>query len=367
MSYVLEHRTPVLMATVVALFVVGAVDLLTGPLVSVSFLYLVPVAAATVTAGWRVGIAFSLLSGFISVGGVDFLGARDHGLATWNGVVMTLTLAFVVVLVDQATRRAKEALAAEARSREFLAMAAHQMRTPIAGIRSSAEALLMGDADAETSQWLLAGLAQQSQRAAHLLTGLLRMARLDQHEPVPVGPVDLVALARHAVDLVAALTPALRWDVTASGDTTIVATCNADAVLEALTNLLDNARRHAMTRVAVAVTAADGTTQVSVGDDGPGVPAGSEVQVFDRFVSLDGGGGTGLGLAISRGIAESHGGTLDWEAGRFVLRLPRDGQRTQSDRRSVSHAASERSAESSPRTSSAARSDAADVRDGSPA
>jgi signal transduction histidine kinase len=65
-----------------------------------------------------------------------------------------------------------------------------------------------------------------------------------------------------------------------------------------------------------------GVLVISVHDDGPGLPEGARSAVFERFVSLDGHGGSGLGLPIARGLAEAQGGTLDYEDGSFVMRLP---------------------------------------------
>ena len=97
-------------------------------------------------------------------------------------------------------------------------------------------------------------------------------------------------------------------------------------------NVLDNATRHARSHVVVAVRAGDGTAELTVTDDGPGIPADQAERIFERFARLDDArssadGGAGLGLAIAREIAERHGGTLTVDVGhrdgaRFVLRLP---------------------------------------------
>ena len=68
--------------------------------------------------------------------------------------------------------------------------------------------------------------------------------------------------------------------------------------------------------------AVNGTAELIVADDGPGLPAGHETDAFLPFVSIDGQGGTGLGLAIARGLVESQHGTLTYEHGAFVIRMP---------------------------------------------
>ena len=83
-------------------------------------------------------------------------------------------------------------------------------------------------------------------------------------------------------------------------------------------NLLENAVRHAGSRVRLGLRAVDGVAVLDVTDDGPGIPAEDRDRVFDRFFTADGarrrGSGSGLGLAIARSVAVRHGGTLDWSA-----------------------------------------------------
>jgi signal transduction histidine kinase len=95
-----------------------------------------------------------------------------------------------------------------------------------------------------------------------------------------------------------------------------------DAVREALANLLDNARRHATNRVEVTLSTIGDIVEMSVTDDGPGLPEDAVEQAFERFVVLDTQGGSGLGLSIARGIARAHDGDVTYEQGRFVIRFP---------------------------------------------
>jgi signal transduction histidine kinase len=97
-----------------------------------------------------------------------------------------------------------------------------------------------------------------------------------------------------------------------------------------LVNLIANARSHGRPPIEIEATHVDGSVTVEVRDRGPGIPPGSEEQIFDRFHQLDparSGEGTGLGLAIARGLAEQHGGTVTAGNRRgggavFSLRLP---------------------------------------------
>jgi len=207
------------------------------------------------------------------------------------------------------------------RSRDFLAYAAHQLRTPISATRASAEALLLKGASRGQEQ-LLSALAHETGRAGRLVTALLHMARLDQGEtPVP-RPCDVVELCRGELERLGGRAPSLRWVLEIAGPVPETVVLSPDATAEALANLLDNARRHAQGAVLVQVAMATEGLRISVHDDGPGLPDAARASVFERFVSLDGHGGSGLGLPIARGLAEAQGGHLDYEDDSFVLTLP---------------------------------------------
>jgi signal transduction histidine kinase len=209
----------------------------------------------------------------------------------------------------------------EQRSRDFLAYAAHQLRTPISTTRASAEALLLKGASPGQED-LLSALVRETGRAGRLVTALLRMARLDQGEVPARQPCDVAELCRTEVERMEARSPTLRWLLEADGSIPALVPLSPEGTGEALSNLLDNARRHALGEVRVRVSMRSGVLVISVHDDGPGLPEGARSAVFERFVSLDGHGGSGLGLPIARGLAEAQGGTLDYEDGSFVMRLP---------------------------------------------
>lgn len=227
--------------------------------------------------------------------------------------------------LDDTLRRlqaaALEARASEAVSRTFLADAAHQLRTPVAGIRACAETLLRGPPSGDAER-LLAMMVRESIRAGDLIAALLRIARLDQGVPLATERVDLVALCAEEVERLGLLRPELTVALEVVPPAPPGPVClDAAAVREVLGNLGDNAVRHAVGRVLVRVEAAGEQVGVRVLDDGPGVPEGDREAVFQRFVSLDGRGGSGLGLPIARGLARAMGGDLLCDGG-FLLTLP---------------------------------------------
>ena len=306
-------------AAVLAVAVIGLVDFYTGPLWEMSAFYLLPVAGITVVGGRRAGYSLAALSCIAGMLSDVVFQAGHRDVAAWNVAFMVETLIIVVELVARLQQRAVEARDAERRGREFLAYAAHQLRTPIAAIRSTVEALVVsGDEDRDQ---LLTSIARESARAGRLVNALLRVARLDQHEALPRVPTDVVGVVNAEVQRLQTAASPLVWQVDAP-EAGVVTVGDPESLAEAMAALLDNARRHARTRVTVGVRALGDTVEVAVSDDGPGLPPGSGETAFDRFVSLDGRGGTGLGLPIARGIAEAHGGTLTYEDKAFVVRLP---------------------------------------------
>lgn len=205
----------------------------------------------------------------------------------------------------------------------FLADAAHQLRTPITGIRAAAEVLAMG-LDPDDERRALGLLVDQSARVGHLLTGLLRLARLDLGEEPEQVLVDLETVCRTEVECFQQLHPELVVELRGGVGSAAPIELDPAAMTEALSNLFDNACRHATARVDLRLAVEGPTIEIAVADDGPGVPPTQAERVFDRFVSLDRGDGSGLGLPIARAIVEAHGGTLVYDAGEFVIRLARE-------------------------------------------
>lgn len=218
----------------------------------------------------------------------------------------------------------EEARASEELSRRFLADAAHQLRTPVAGIRACAETLLRG-AGPDQRDRLLADLVRETAMAGRLITALLSLARLDEGRPLALRPTDLVALCASEVDRARASAPDLDVVLRVFNAPTVPPSIDGEAIGEILANLLDNARRHARRRIDVTINDGASALEVIVADDGMGVPPEAVASIFQRFVSVDGKGGSGLGLPIAKGIAEAHAGRLTCEQRGFVLSLPVGG------------------------------------------
>lgn len=203
--------------------------------------------------------------------------------------------------------------AAGARQRRFIADASHELRSPLAVLRTQLEvALTHPDPDVRAD--LVAGALQDTERLQSLAADLLLLARLDAvgHDR-PTEPVDLTELVRTTVQ--ARSTDPHPVTLVASGDVTVPG--NPLWLGRLLTNLLDNAQRHARHGVTVRLAAdrARSEAVLDIVNDGPRIDPEDREKIFERFARLDDArsrddGGTGLGLPIARDIAAIHGGTL---------------------------------------------------------
>jgi signal transduction histidine kinase len=227
------------------------------------------------------------------------------------------------------------ALASEARLRDFVSDAAHELRTPVTGMRSTSEHLLRADPPREERERLLISLVREADRAGRLVEDLLLMARIDRGLELTRAPVHTGELVAECVTPREVARPDLT--ITVHGEDAVV-DGDRHQLAQVLANLVDNADQATGGRGRVTVTTArePGLVVVEVEDDGPGVPEADRERIFERLTRLDDArerrsGGVGLGLAIARGIARAHGGDLTCHqarqgtGARFRLVLPVGG------------------------------------------
>jgi signal transduction histidine kinase len=216
---------------------------------------------------------------------------------------------------------------AQRTQRRFVADASHELRSPLTTIASGLE-LLAGSVD-EADRSTVGTLRGEAARLDRLVDGLLLLARSDERGLQPnredVDLDEIVEAERGRPSDVGGVAPEVRAaPVRVSGDRA--------QLVRAVRNLVDNARRHARSRVLVTLVAEGPWAVVEVADDGPGVPEEERERVFERFVRLDeararSDGGAGLGLAIVREIVVAHGGDVavtgsDLGGALFRLRIP---------------------------------------------
>jgi two-component system, OmpR family, sensor kinase len=239
--------------------------------------------------------------------------------------------------LDEATSEREQALD---RQREFVADASHELRTPLTSIQANLELLQATGADSEDDQAAVDSALASTRRMSGLVSDLLLLARADAGRQVARKELDLAQVATGALEEVQPLAGERRIDQQIEKPLPLGG--SPDELHRMIRNLLENAVRHTPDKTTIELTVRRDGDQalLEVLDDGPGIPAGMEGQVFDRFVRGDGpsdtagGGGSGLGLAIVRAVAVSHGGSVEagrstYGGARFSIRLPLEpaGQR----------------------------------------
>jgi signal transduction histidine kinase len=206
---------------------------------------------------------------------------------------------------------------ARARQREFIADAAHELRSPLASIRTQLEvAQQLGD----KNDWpaVADDLLLDTQRLSRIVDDLLLLARMSEvaarvrrSEPVELGELICRVARRYPSPPVSVVRPG--QPLWTTGD--------PDALHRITSNLVDNAVRHARGRVVLGADPGAAYHLLTVTDDGPGIPVADRERVFERFTRLDDArardaGGAGLGLAIVRELVRRNGGEVRLEEAR---------------------------------------------------
>jgi two-component system OmpR family sensor kinase len=238
-----------------------------------------------------------------------------------------LARAFNVMLDEQA--------ATEARLRQFVADASHELRNPVAAIGGFADLWRQGGVDPDHLDDVMRRIGQESARMRGLVEDLLLLARLDQGRALAVEPVDLAALAADAVLDASATHPSR--PVSLRAPEPVVVHGDEARLRQVIANLVSNALVHTDDATAVEVRAErrGDMALLSVGDDGPGMAPDAAARAFDRFWRADPSRartGAGLGLAIVRSIVIAHHGEVRLDTGsttgttvRVVLPMPPSG------------------------------------------
>jgi two-component system, OmpR family, sensor kinase len=225
--------------------------------------------------------------------------------------------------------------ASEARLRRFAADASHELRTPLAAIRGYAELARRHPGTLPPDvEHALDRVESESARMSALVEDLLLLARLDAGRPLESRPVDLTRLAIDATSDARAAGPDHRWQL-GLPEGPVLVPGDDQRLHQVLANLLSNARTHTPAGTTVTVTVGSvpdrGAAELSVTDDGPGIPAGLQPDLFERFVRGDSSrsraaGSTGLGLSIVAAVVAAHHGTVGVTSQpgrtRFLITLP---------------------------------------------
>ncbi len=242
---------------------------------------------------------------------------------------------------EDALRRVAADLAeADHRKSEFLATLAHELRNPLAPIRTGLDLLRLGPANAAAIERVLGMMDRQLGHLIHLVNDLLDVARITRGKiELKKQPVALRTLVSMALETSVALVEASGHTLAVNlPDAPIMLDVDTTRIVQVLSNLLNNAAKYtpAGGRIVLTARTEGGEAVVQVADSGIGIPAESLATVFDMFTQVRGNvdraqGGLGIGLSLVRRLAELHGGSVAADsAGRghgstFTLRLPLGG------------------------------------------
>ena len=223
----------------------------------------------------------------------------------------------------------------EQKVRSFVSDASHELRTPLASIRGYSELVrrMGGELPADMQQ-AIGRIESESVRMTALVEDLLLLARLDEGRGLTLDTVNLTELASQALGDAAVSDATHEWAIEGVDDGDVFVLADRNRLHQVIANLLTNARVHtpAGTDVAVWVGREGEDAVLRVSDNGPGIPAELQHNIFGRFVQADesrtkseGVGGTGLGLSIAQALMDAHHGsiTMTSEPGRteFVVKL----------------------------------------------
>ena len=246
--------------------------------------------------------------------------------------VAPLSSRLVLALVEDRTRERR----VEAIRRDFVANVSHELKTPVGALNLLAEAVKEAADDPEAVTRFAGRMTTESARLTKLVQQIIELSRLQADDPLDdPQSVDVDAAVSLAIDQSTIDAQAKGISVVHNGERGLQILGNGDEVALALGNLVANAVAYSPgdSRVVVAARAREMMVDLSITDQGIGIPAAEIDRIFERFYRVDPArhrstGGTGLGLSIVKHVAASHGGeikvwSVEGQGSTFTLSLPR--------------------------------------------
>lgn len=237
----------------------------------------------------------------------------------------------VLVLVDDRTRERR----VETIRRDFVANVSHELKTPVGALQLLAEAVAEAADDPAAVHRFSARMRTESERLSRLVQQIIELSRLQGDDPLEaVNSVPVDTVIERAIDRVRVDAADKGVKLVSSGVRGYSVLGDGDQLVVALGNLVENAVVYssAGTTVTVAAKATDGCVDISVTDQGVGIPASELDRIFERFYRVDPArarntGGTGLGLSIVKHVAATHGGevrvwSVEGQGSTFTLSVP---------------------------------------------
>lgn len=238
---------------------------------------------------------------------------------------------YILLLADDRT----EITRTEAMRNDFVANVSHELKTPVGAIGLLAEAITEAADDPKAVRRFSTRMDKESRRLAALVQDIIELSRLQASDAIVQGQeVNIDSVVAEAVDRSHLIAEEKGITITVGGHLEEPILGDADLLMTAIRNLIDNAIRYSPenTTVGVGIRQRDGYAQISVTDQGPGISPEEQERVFERFYRVDSArsrqtGGTGLGLSIVKHVLANHGGEVSlWSqpghGSTFTLRLP---------------------------------------------
>ncbi len=262
------------------------------------------------------------------------LGAGMHDLLVRVAPIGNEGLVVVLIFDDSEMRRL------DSIRRDFVANISHELKTPIGALSILSEAVLGATDDPEAIERFATRMQTESSRLSGLVQEIINLSRLQDDDPLKrAQPFEISESIKEAIDQSRLNSENRRVEVVYQNDFHGIINGDRDQITMALHNLIENAINYSPdgTRVAVAVKSVDGICEISVSDQGIGIPEKDLERIFERFYRVDPArsritGGTGLGLSIVKHVISNHGGdvsvwSVEGAGSTFTIRIPEAEQK----------------------------------------
>ena len=219
--------------------------------------------------------------------------------------------------------------------RDFVANISHELKTPIGALSLLSEAVLSAKDEPESVEKFASRMQLEAKRLTDLVQEIINLSRLQDSDPLEIATENHVAdLISEAVDLCRTTSEAKRINISTYLGAEAIVLGDGEQLIMAIHNLLENAINYSPenTKVSISTEVVDQIVEITVTDQGIGIPEGEIERIFERFYRVDPArsretGGTGLGLSIVKHVASNHGGDVKvWSSenvgSSFALRLP---------------------------------------------
>jgi len=219
--------------------------------------------------------------------------------------------------------------------RDFVANVSHELKTPIGALMLLSEAVMGAKENPAEVAKFASKMQSEARRLSDLVKEIINLSRLQSHDPLASAyEVEIDEVIREAIDQSQSNAEARHIEVSYANNGSAVVIGDRDQLIMSVHNLIENAINYSPERTKVSVTSqlVDGLIEISVTDQGIGIPESEQERIFERFYRVDPArsretGGTGLGLSIVKHVTQNHGGEVKvWSkpgvGSTFALRLP---------------------------------------------